>query len=48
MRSRREERAEDHVENWKMVAEERKTDMITATGPEVTRGGKMKEEKPRN
>jgi len=39
---------EDHVENWKVVDEERKTDMITARGPEVTRGGKMKEEKPRN
>lgn len=46
MRTRREQRA-DHVGDWKVVDGERKTEVITATGEE-TRGGEMKEEKPRN
>lgn len=37
----------DHVEDWKMLDGERKTEVITATSEEI-QGGKMKEEKPRN
>lgn len=43
MRTRREEHANRAVD-WKVVDEERKTEVITATAEE-TRGGKMKEEK---
>lgn len=48
MRTRSEQRA-DHVGDWNVGGRrERKTEVITATGEEETRGGEMKEEKPRN